>query len=90
MMFWRRLLAALRRDRLDDDLREDLAQHVAWQFGLAHGERMKSSCCSSLCAAPAHARTTSNAASDLSAPLILSLTPSERRGWRARRLHCAP
>lgn len=31
MTFWRRLLALSRRARLDDELREEMAQHLAWK-----------------------------------------------------------
>jgi len=31
MTFWRRLRTALQRDRLDDEMREELAQHVEWK-----------------------------------------------------------
>jgi predicted permease len=31
MTFWRHLLAWLRRGRLDDEMREELAQHVSWK-----------------------------------------------------------
>ncbi|HWJ54982.1 MAG TPA: permease prefix domain 1-containing protein, partial [Vicinamibacterales bacterium] len=31
MTFWRHLLAWLRRPRLDDEMREELAQHVTWK-----------------------------------------------------------
>jgi hypothetical protein len=44
MTFWRRLLALSRRGRLDAELRDEMAQHVAWKTeslesqGIPHGE----------------------------------------------------
>jgi predicted permease len=38
MTFWRRLLALSRRGRLDDELRDEMAQHVAWKTELLESQ----------------------------------------------------